>query len=116
MTSEPDQPEKIDSTFRNGSLTAVGIILGFSLTFLSRWAANPNAWGRIDSLPLALLAIGIGMQVKAFADLMGRDSLLVTRYDRAKRIFMVGLVMMALGVAAALANDIFGLSKQTMFG
>ncbi|HEY5794425.1 MAG TPA: hypothetical protein VIU82_05375 [Bosea sp. (in: a-proteobacteria)] len=116
MATDPDQPEKIESTFRTGSLTAVGIILGFSLSFLSRWAANPNEWSRIDFIPLVLLAAGIGIQLKAFANLMSRDSLLVTRYDRTQRLFMTGLIVMTLGIAAALANDIFGLSKQKMFG
>jgi len=116
MTAEPDQPERIDSTFRSGSLTAVGIILGFSLTFLSRWAANPNEWSRIDIVPLILLGAGIGIQLKAFSNLMSRDSVLVTYYDRTQRLFMIGLVVLTLGIAAALANDVLGLSRQNMFG
>jgi uncharacterized membrane protein YczE len=116
MAAEPEQPEKIESTFRSGSLTAVGIVLGFSLSFLSRWAANPNAWSRFDIIPLVLLATGIGLQLKAFSNLLSRDSLLVTRYDRTQRLFVIGLIIMTLGIGAALANDILGFSKQTMFG
>lgn len=116
MAGEPDQPEKIESTFRSGSLTAVGIVLGFSLSFLSRWAANPNTWSRVDIIPLILLATGIGLQLKAFSNLLGRDSLLVIRYDRTQRLFVIGLIIMTLGIAAALANDILGFSQQTMFG
>lgn len=116
MTTEPDQSEKIDATFRSGSMTAVGIILGFSLTFVSRWAANPNEWSRIDIVPLILLATGIGIQLKAFSNLMRRDSLIAARYDRTQRLFMVGLILLAVGIAVALANDILGLSKQSMFG
>ncbi|KRE17444.1 hypothetical protein ASE63_13410 [Bosea sp. Root381] len=116
MAAEPDQPERIDSTFRSGSLTAVGIILGFSLTFLSRWAANPNEWSRIDIVPLALLGTGIGIQLKAFSNLMSRHSLLASHYDRTRRLFMIGLVVLTLGIAAALVNDVLGLSRQNMFG
>ena len=36
---QPDPEEKIDATFRNGSLTAAGIILGFSLNFIGRWVS-----------------------------------------------------------------------------
>ncbi len=71
--SEPGPEEKIDATFRNGSLTAAGIILGFSLTFISRWVSNPNDWSRIDILPMLLLTTGIALQVKVFADLLARD-------------------------------------------
>jgi uncharacterized membrane protein YczE len=108
--------QKIDSTFRNGSLTAVGIILGFSLNFLSRWAANPNDWSRIDILPLVTFIMGIGLQIKVLADLLGRDSLLVSRYDRSMRMFLVGILIVALGIAIALTCDILGLSKQNMLG
>ena len=73
---EPDPEEKIDATFRNGSLTAAGIILGFSLSFIGRWVSNPNDWSTIDIVPMVLLTIGIALQVKVFADLLARDSLI----------------------------------------
>jgi hypothetical protein len=115
-TTEPAQPETIDATLRNGSLAAVGIILGFSLSFLSHWASNPLSWSRIDILPLTPMIIGIGLQVKALADLLRRDSLIAARYDRAMRLFMIGLLLVALGICIALTNDILGVSKQKMFG
>ena len=113
---DTDAEKKIDSTFRNGSLTAVGIILGFSLNFLSRWAANPNDWSRIDIFPSVTFIIVIGLQIKVLADLLGRDSLLASRYDRAMRMFLVGILIVALGIAIALTCDILGLSKQKMLG
>ena len=116
MSDNPVQPEKIDATFRNGSLAAVGIILGFSLSFLSRWASNPNDWSRIDILPLLALLVGIGLQVKSFADLLARDSLLVTKYDRSMRLFLIGLLVIAIGIVIALANDVLGWSQQKLFG
>ena len=39
----------IDATFRNGSLTAISVVVGFSLTFLNRWAALPGTWHKSDS-------------------------------------------------------------------
>jgi hypothetical protein len=116
MALEPDEPEKIDATFRNGSLTAVGIILGFSLSFINRWVSNPNDWSRIDILPMILMVLGIAIQVKVFSDLLARDSLLAAKYDRARRMFMVGFLIVAVGIAIALANDILGISSQTMLG
>ncbi len=82
--SEPDPDEKIDATFRNGSLTAAGIILGFSLNFISVWVSNPNDWSRIDIPPMLFLTIGIAVQVKVFADLLARDSLFAVKYDRSR--------------------------------
>jgi hypothetical protein len=110
------EPEEIDSTFRNGSLTAVGIILGFSLTFLSHWASNPVDWSKVDIMPLSPLILGIAAQMKALADLLRRDSLIAARYERAMRFFMAGVLLVALGIVIALANDIIGLSRQSIFG
>ncbi|AVA24467.1 hypothetical protein ACXHXG_14000 [Rhizobium sp. LEGMi198b] len=116
MAPETDDQEKIDSTFRNGSLTAVGIIVGFSLSFINRWVSGPNDWSRVDILPMAVMVVGIAVQVKVFADLLARDSLLVVKYDRARRLFLIGVLIVAAGIAIALANDILGISSQKMLG
>jgi hypothetical protein len=113
---EPDPDEKIDATFRNGSLTAAGIILGFSLNFISRWVSNPNDWSSIDIVPMFLLTIGIAVQVKVFADLLARDSLVAAKYDRSRRLFLIGLGIVAAGMGLALLNDILGLGSMPIVG
>ncbi|MBB4441192.1 MULTISPECIES: hypothetical protein [Rhizobium] len=114
--SQPDPDEKIDATFRNGSLTAAGIILGFSLNFISVWVSNPNDWSRIDILPMLFLVVGIAVQVKVFADLLARDSLFAAKYDRSRRLFLIGLGIVAAGIGIALINDILGLGRMRMLG
>jgi len=47
-------------TFRNGSVTAVGIILGVSLGFLSQWATNPIAWSKLDIAAAIPIIVGGG--------------------------------------------------------
>ncbi|MBY5567869.1 hypothetical protein HFO55_11510 [Rhizobium leguminosarum] len=114
--SEPNPDEKIDATFRNGSLTAAGIILGFSLNFISVWVSNPNDWSRIDILPMLFLTVGIAVQVKVFADLLARNSLFAANYDRSRRLFLIGLGIVAAGMGIALVNDILGLGRMRMLG
>lgn len=113
---EEGPEEKIDSTFRNGTLTAVGIILGFSLSFISHWVSNPNDWSQVDIAPAMFLVVGIVLQVKVVADLLARDSLLAAKYDRSRRLFMIGLIIVSIGMAIALANDILGLGKMPILG
>ena len=60
----------IDATFRNGSMTAVGIILGFSLNFVTRWGANPVPWQMVDLFAVVPLLTGIAFQVWSFAVLL----------------------------------------------
>jgi hypothetical protein len=114
--SEPGPDDRIDATFRNGSLTAAGIILGFSLNFISLWVSNPNNWSRIDILPMLFLTVGIALQVKVFADLLARDSLVASKYDRSRRLFLIGLIIVAVGMGIALINDILGLGSMQMLG
>jgi hypothetical protein len=110
----PDPQPRIDATFRNGSVTAVGIILGFSLGFLSQWASNPIAWSRIDVIAALPIVAGIGLQAKAFADLLSTQSLIVSNYDRARILFLWGLGLVAAGVGVAILLDILGLGPRTL--
>ena len=106
--------KRIDATFRNGSVTACGIILGFSLGFLSQWAANPIAWSRVDIAAAIPIMVGIVFQGKAFADLLSVNSLIASNYERARNVFLAGLALVALGIAVAILLDILGLGPRTL--
>src|SRR5689334_22773418 len=99
---------RIDSTFRNGSLTAIGVVVGFSLGFLSRWAGLPGDWSRSDLLAVFAITIGIVLQIKALADLLSVQSLVLSRYNRAIRFFLAGLILVAVGTGAAIFADLMG--------
>ena len=104
-----DRSEKltmIESTFRNGSITAIGIILAFSLGFVTQWAANPVPWRLVDILAVAPLVLGLLVQMKAMAELLDVNSLRVENYNRARRHFLFGFSATSLGVGVALALDV----------
>jgi hypothetical protein len=111
--AKSDEPHSrrstIDSTFRNGSLTAIGVVVGFSLGFLSRWAGTPGEWSQADLFAVAAITLGIAFQIKSLADMLSVKSLILTRYNRSVRIFLVGLVLVATGVAAAIFADLAGI-------
>ena len=83
--------ERIDATFRNGSLTAISVIVGFSLSFLNRWAAEPGAWEIYDLAAVAAIVVGIVLQISSLASLLSVRSLLLGNYARAVRLFLIGL-------------------------
>jgi len=62
------------------------------------------------------LTIGIAIQVKVFADLLARDSLFAVKYDRSRRLFLIGLGIVATGIGIALINDILGIGRMRMLG
>jgi hypothetical protein len=102
------EPEKIEAVFRNGSVTVVGVIVGFSLTFLTAWASNPLPWSLYDLYGIVPLIAGTGLQVISLAALLRTDSLEVERYRRAIRLFLIGLVIVGVGVAIAIGVDAVG--------
>ena len=107
-------PASIDATFRNGSMTAVGIVLGFSLSFITSWGANPVPWQVIDLFAVVPLLAGIAFQIWAFAVLLKPESIQVEIYTRAKNHFLLGLAGMLAGTGIAILLDILKLSAADM--
>ncbi len=113
-SSPSKSTQTIDPTFRNGSITAVGIILGFSLGLLSQWASDPIDLRLLDTVIAAPIVGGIVLQGKALVDLLSIASLAVANYDRAKQTFLAGLALVAFGIAAAITLDILGFETHTL--
>ncbi|WP_114943714.1 hypothetical protein [Microvirga calopogonii] len=108
--------QRVDATFRNGSIMAIGVIVGFSLGFLSRWSALPGEWSHSDLVSVALITLGLALQVKALADLLLVSSLLLDRYNRSVRFFLAGLILVGLGVVLAVFADLLGFGGIVLKG
>jgi hypothetical protein len=108
--------ERIDATFRNGSLTAISVVVGFSLSFLNRWAGLPGAWHADDLAAVAFITVGIVAQIIALARMLFVSSLVRSRYESNLRIFLFGLALVALGVGIAILGDIVGFEQNALRG
>jgi hypothetical protein len=108
-----DPPLRIDSTFRNGSVTAIGVVLGFSLGFLSHWVEQPGGWEIGDFVAVIAMTVGIGLQIVSVAQLLSVNSLFLSSYNRSVVIFIVGLVLVSLGVATAILLQIIWAMNET---
>ena len=104
LNTEESEP-LVEMLFRNGTLTVVGILLSFSLTFITQWAHNPLPWGLVDIPAVGLLVAGIVGQAYALVIFLGHDSLRRQIYDKGSRWFIVGLCLTAAGVVAGLVAD-----------
>ncbi|MBO1903820.1 hypothetical protein KHP60_02625 [Microvirga sp. 3-52] len=113
---ESDEQQRVDSTFRNGSITAIGVVVGFSLGFLSRWSALPGEWMQTDLVSVASITLGLALQVKALADLLLVSSLQLKRYNRSIRFFLAGLILVGLGVVFAVFADLLGFGGIVLQG
>ncbi|WP_243369168.1 hypothetical protein [Microvirga solisilvae] len=118
-TSESGEPVErltIDSTFRNGSLAVIGVVSAFSLGFLSRWAGLPGEWTSSDIVAVLAITLGIAFQIKALADMLSIASLVLANYNRAIRLFKAGLILVAIGVIAAIFAEAVGLGGTVLRG
>jgi hypothetical protein len=106
-----DDVQRIEPSSRHGSATAVGVLAGFSLTFLTAWAANPLPWGLRDLHGIVPLVAGATREINAVAVLLDPRSLDLRNYFRAMRILLSGLVPVALGVAAAIVVDVIAVAE-----
>ena len=105
MKLNDDNEQLIETLFRNGTLTVVGIVLSFSLGFLTQWASNPIPWQLIDLPTIILLSLGIIWQVMALVGLLQPASLKKNVFDRANRKFVIGVITTSVGVIAAVVID-----------
>jgi hypothetical protein len=114
--AQREEQQRVDSTFRNGSITAIGVVVGFSLGFLSRWAALPGEWTHSDLASVTLITLGLALQVKSLADMLLVSSLQLKRYNRSVRFFLTGLIFVGLGVVLAIFADLMGLGGIVLQG
>ena len=105
------EPARIESSFRHGTITAVGVITAFSLGFLTAWGSNPVPWGIKDLFALVPIAIGVIFEMLSLARLLDHRCLELSRYEFAIRLFLIGMVLVAIGVAAALIVDFISLTE-----
>ena len=81
-------PATIHLLFRNGSLTAISVLVGFSLSFLSHWAGTPGQWHVTDLIAVTLIVIGIGLQIWALSSMLFVSSLIAEKYMHVVRLFL----------------------------
>ena len=92
------------------------VIVGFSLSFLSRWAGTPGKWHTGDLFAVTLIVAGSAAQIWALGAMLFVSSMVMANYERAVRIFLVGLGLVAVGVALALLGEIWGAGQGAVLG
>jgi hypothetical protein len=112
MNLNDDDEHLIETLFRNGTITVVGVVLSFSLGFLTQWASNPIPWRLADLPTLVVIAIGIVFQLRSLALLLQTSSLKKVVYDKASRLFLSGVIITGSGVFLAILIDTFRLLME----
>ena len=103
---QDDNEQLVEMLFRNGTLTVSGILLSFSLSFVTQWANNPIPWSLSDLPTVLLLSGGIVFQIIALVRLLRHDSVKRTMYDKATRYMIMGVSLTGTGVISAMIVDL----------
>jgi hypothetical protein len=101
----PRTPPRIDATFRNGSMTVVGVLAAFSLGILMQVTDDPAPWHATELIVVVPMATGIAAQLVALKRLLHPTALEMPRYLRAIRLFLSGLALLATGVVLGVVQD-----------
>lgn len=102
----PREPERtVEATFRNGSMTVVGVLTAFSLGILMQRTDDPTPWHPADVIVVVPMAVGILAQLVALKRLLQPESLEVRHYSRAIRLFLWGVSLLAAGVLFGVIQD-----------
>ena len=113
MDEQEPKEDLVETAFRNGTVTTVGLLLAFSLGFITHWAANPIPWRAYHLVAVVPILIGIALQMRALAILLDITSLQRRIFERANRIFITGLIFTACGVGGAILLDFFEISVRS---
>jgi len=106
---QDDNEQLVEMLFRNGTLTVSGILLSFSLGFVTQWTNNPIPWSLSDLPTVLLLTGGIVFQIVALVRLLRHDSVRRTMYDKATRYMITGVSLTGVGVISAMVVDLIKL-------
>ena len=113
LDEQDPREDLIETVFRNGTVTTVGILLAFSLGFITHWAANPIPWRAYHLVAVLPILAGIALQMRALSLLLDIKSLQRRVYERANRIFIAGLIFTACGVGLAILLDFFDIAARS---
>jgi hypothetical protein len=107
--------QTVTETERSASVTGLGTVLGFSLTFIALWSLGPGKWRLVQALALCIAVPGVVLQLRSLLTVLSlpRISLESHRIVVMRR-FVWGVALVLMGFAAHVAFDVlvdvFGLN------
>jgi multisubunit Na+/H+ antiporter MnhB subunit len=97
---------RITETERNGSITALGVLLGFSIAILSEWSNRPGKWELVGAIPLFLYGSSVALQVFALYRVLQVPREMQVEHRRTINLAVVGLVVMFAGFLSTIVIDV----------
>jgi len=100
--------ERISDTERNGSITALGVLLGFSIAILGEWSNRPGKWELVGAIPLLFYGSSVALQVLALYRALQVPREMQAQHRRTINLAVIGLVVMFAGFLSTIVIDVLG--------
>jgi len=98
---EPQQPT-VPLGYRQGLITAITVLLGFSLTFLRYWSLEaPGEWTALSIVATVALCTAVLLQIVALARSLRLEDDRVREYRRTVLCFTSSTAVLMLGLLLA---------------
>jgi hypothetical protein len=105
----PAAPPTIPTGYRQGIITAITVLLGFSLAFWRFWGLeSPGKWQARALFAAASLLVAVVLQIIALFRALRIEDDVVSEYRQTVRWFIASAVALLVGLAAAMVDAALG--------
>lgn len=105
----PPPPQTVPSGFRQGIITAITVLLGFSLAFWRFWGLETSGRWHARAVFVALcLLVAVALQIVALFRALRIEDDAVPEYRRTVRWFIASAVALLIGLAGAMVDAALG--------
>ncbi|WP_342051483.1 MULTISPECIES: hypothetical protein [unclassified Cupriavidus] len=105
----PPPPPTVPAGFRQGIITAITVLLGFSLAFWRFWGfESTGRWSSLSILAGACLLLAVALQIVALFRALRIEDDAVPEYRRTVRWFIASAFALLIGLAGAMIDAALG--------
>lgn len=105
----PPPPPTVPAGFRQGIITAITVLLGFSLAFWRFWGfESTGRWSSLSILAGACLLLAVALQIVALFRALRIEDDAVPEYRRTVRWFIASAIALLIGLAGAMIDAALG--------
>jgi len=103
---ESSHPAVMPDGYRQGLITAITVLLGFSLTFLRFWAFEaPGQWAWVSIVSTGTSIVAIVLQLVALFRSLRLEDHEPTEYRKTVRWFIASAIALLLGLSSAMIES-----------